>query len=296
MPELTASSKPQPDQPVYGLDALELYPRLTRATYSEYFGVQPPTWDRQRRIQPWFDSNAAKEDPNGVYNIGFYAIGRDGEPRWAEERITNRDAAVPNLPGQYAYPKWHIEPTGATIVSPFGGRTPFGADILSMRSQADVLADELRESGYPIEDIFESTPPGFSIDYPPHEHRRPWMVRLEMSQIGLTVGKMLKVMWDPGIGSPGRWAGDEGSLQWKSEIPADVGEWDLRPTIPIPQRVLFDNEDLITGFGNVIQVRRKDMAEGMLAADTAAMPARTREILGYVKSIHREIAAAKAPK
>jgi hypothetical protein len=286
--------RPQPDAAIYSPDELRLFPRLTRAIHRQLFGEQAPPWDRNRRIQRWFDSSAADLPPDEPYVVEYWDL-RPSGPIRRRLAITNREASSPNLPGQYDYPKYEPEPSGAymddldSLGRPTGRKIYLPSVDLSHHADAVALTKEL--AAVPgITDVsapYETVMTGpYAYRFEPHEIRRFWNLRLNGGEGAVSVGRALKLKYAMGVGAPGRWTYSNGGLNWVSEIPADVGEQDLRPEIPIPQRPLRTNERWnVSNPFTVPMVERTDKAETIETDDAKAMPKRIAEILARVKTI-----------
>lgn len=297
MPVSLPTPRPQPDAASYPLTELNLFDRLTRATYKEKYGEQAPVWNKDRRIQRWFDSSADSLPPDEPYIIEYYAqVG--GVTMRRRAAITNAEASTPNLPGQYAYAKYVPAPSGAwtdildTLGRPTGERQYMSNEDLSHYTDAVAIAQQLRSvpGVDSVSDPFETVMGGpYAYRFDDTENRRFWNLRINGDNV-VSVGRLLKAQYAFGVGAPGHWTCNNNYIQWVSDIPVDVGERDLRPEVPIPQRPLRPNERIIEGspFSGP-QVERVDKSETIAKDDAAAMPGRVAEILRRVTAIQEAL-------
>lgn len=295
-PTITPKPKPQPDGPRYGFDSLELYTRLTRATYSALFGVPPPTWDGVRQIQRWSDSGAAILPADETYidpltgKLPFAYVVDQTNFTVSKKSIvmTNKQASTPNLPGATTYPKYSVAPAGLYI--------PTSSDVgviqksyvdpfsLSTFEQAQGLVLALQASGLSIENSMVETNFGgpFAFQSDPGEMRRLWNVKV-VGGSTLNVGLLLASKNAAGVGAPGHWEKNTNpmysDIRWISDVPTDVGEQDPRPEIPIPQRELYANEHVVSGglMGQAV-IERTDNAQAKALDDANQMATRVRLI------------------
>lgn len=299
MPVSLPTPRPQPDASSYPLTELNLFDRLTRAIYKEKYGEQAPVWDKNRRIQRWFDSSAAALPPDEPYIIEYYAqVG--GVTMRRKTVITNAEAATPNLPGRFDYPKYVPAPSGAwtdildSLGKPTGARRYLSNEDLSHYIDAVMIAQQLQsvKGVDSVSDPFETVMGGpYAYRFDETESRRFWNLRINGDNV-VSVGRLLKAKYAFGVGAPGRWICDNNYVQWVSDIPVDVGERDLRPEVPIPQRPLKSNERIIEGspFSGPL-VERTDKSETIAKDDAAAMPGRVAEILKRVTAIQEALKA-----
>lgn len=255
-------SKPVvPEQPgvaLYPPDKLELFPRLTRATYQEQYGTAPAAWDKSRRIKRWFDTSVLENfsgDPENevvAYDV-FDAKSETGTRRMV---LTVAEASTPNLPGKMVYPKYVVAPTPALIVTPVTGETQgLNSNTICAYREAVALAAEL---GLGPDAVRESALGGlFRVEWN-GEERRAWVIawRGENLQVSL----LLKLKYANGVGAPGRWNLDATSPTWMSEA-QETGEQDTRPEVPIPVRKLLPGEKVASGFGGLMMIQREDLSE-----------------------------------
>ena len=254
-------SKPKPPaQPplaVYGVDQLQLFPRLTRASYLEMYGEQAPAWDKQRRIQRWFDTTAlegVQGDPRT--HLVAYDVFDPASGTIVEMKISAAEAATPNLPGALSYPKHAIRPTAAAIRHILTGEEwPLNPAHLCERAEAEQLA---RELGLDAEALSETQFGGPYYVYRWNgETRRLWVVQWRGA--ALQAATLLARRNEFGVGAPGRWELSGAEPAWMPEAPGDTGERDPRPEMPVPVRRLLPDEKFRQAFGGVWMVVRTDL-------------------------------------
>jgi hypothetical protein len=242
-----------PNEPYYPIERLWLFDRHTRATWEQTFGEQAPPWDKVRRIKRWADTTALEgvDDPaNELIEYNYFDLTSRSFKKLV---LTRQEAALPNLPGTYVYPKYVVEPTPAVVTGPPPlAPQPLRADLLSRKEEAQALAAELG-----VDEVVESqgfTSGPFRIEWK-GESRRQWLVRIGPEYYN--AGLLLKSKYANGIGAPGKWEQTPRGPVWVS-FAQDTGEQDVRPEIPIPCRPLDPREALhVTPFG--VLVYRKDI-------------------------------------
>lgn len=280
----TAQKKPQLNFPQYGLVELELFPRLTRATFKSTFNEQAPAWDKTRRIQRWFDSEAGKRDPEDLYIYKVVTTGNDGQPVWRNCVVTCREAATPNLPGHFDYPKYMVQATKAYVTSGQGDANLVSAEQMCLIEEAQALAVALSPVLGGAVSVEENKMVGvFTLVYPADEPRRIYNLVFPSGD-KCNAQQLLLSRYSAGVGSPGHWNVLGLGVQWISDIPSDTGEYDARPEVLIPMRDLFPNEKLAPSMGAPV-VQRTDFAETQTLDDTKAMPKRVAEIHTMVKAL-----------
>lgn len=301
MPTSTPKVKPVPEVDLYGMDNLDLYPRLTRATYLTTFGEQAPTWNRDKQIKRWFDSRAASLPKEEVYldpQTGappfYWSVDKAGVGKKVDIRITNAEAASINLPGVFSYPKYVPAPSGVYIEG-VGGKSYLQPEDLSTLEQASALVAELAQAKFanagdqPFVSDFGSL---FRLQFEPGELRNMWNIRISGTESPYNVGRLLVSKNMYGVGAPGHWenlanpAPGTMGLRWVSDLPpVDAGLQDPRPEIPIPQRELSANERFVlsvTPMGGVPQIQRFADDQAQFEDDIEQMPARVRAIYDKV--------------
>ena len=227
---------------------LYLFPRLTRAEYLKAHGTQAPPWDKTRRIQRWFDPSANPDaDALAVRQYGVFdpAVGR-----FRTMQVLEREAATPNLPGSFDYPKHRVFPTRAVLRSTFdGSEHPLNPAYLCEEAEALALAAEL---GLPLSAVRPTQFGGPWQFVWNGESRRLWVI--EWKGGTHQASSLLSGKYRAGVGAPGRWDLSGAEPVWVSEVPTDTGEMDPRPEVEMPMRPLRADEKLrqVLGGGWVV--------------------------------------------
>jgi hypothetical protein len=270
-----------PDEAYYPIERLYLFDRHTRATWEQTFGEPAPPWDQARRIKRWADTTALEgvADPaNELIEYNYFDLASRSFKKLV---LTRQEAALPNLPGRYVYPKYVVEPTPAVVTGPPPlAPQPLRADLLSKKAEAEALAaelgaDEVVESQGLVSGPFQIVWNG--------ETRRQYLVRIgaEFYNVGL----LLKSKYAGGVGAPGKWEKTPGGPTWIS-FAQDTGEQDVRPEIPIPCRLLDPREALhVTPFG--VLVYRRDIESELNPRPAAASS--EAELLAVLGAIGRDV-------
>lgn len=245
-----------PAEATYPVEKLNLFPRLTRATYRELYGVEPPAWDKARKIKRWFDTSVLDGFTGDMDNeVVAYDVFEPISPTGTHRLVlTVREAGTPNLPGAVPYPKYVAAPTPAVVITPItGARTPVNPEYLTLREEADALA---RELGVEPEAVSESALSGFTIAWN-GEQRRSWVIEIRGGRHQASL--LLRRKYEHGVGAPGRWDLSAEQPVWVAEQ-QDTGERDLRPEVPVPMRRLLDFEQVERNLFSGWMVKRKDLA------------------------------------
>lgn len=243
MPENYLAPRIAPDSASYSPEELYLSPRWRRDLFRQSHGVQAPPWDRARQIQRWWDSKAAALPPEGQYVYQSWVLVQ-GVPSYKTFVITNGEAASPNLPGLYDFPKWNPAPLRARMHW-FGEMLPPPApDAFCLESEAFTLAKEL--GGFVQPGGLQPPDPG-SLVYEPTEQRRPWVIVMGQGENRRehSAGLLLRMKSLHGIGAPGHWDfSNKTQPGWVTET-QQTGEQDTRPEVPIPMRPLESFEEFM---------------------------------------------------
>lgn len=244
-----------PDEAFYPVERLLLFDRHNRLTWEQTFGEQAPPWDKERRIKRWADRSVLEgvDDPENhlVAYDHFDLVTRT----FKEFTLSFEEAATPNLPGAYVYPKYVVEPTPAVVVETGKLYNAQGLNpkIICLYSEAMEVAADL--GGQIIEaSSFLGGP--FSIDWR-GETRRRWLINVHGSYHNAAALVQAKNAY--GVGAPGEWLDSAAGPRWASEA-QDTGDQDPRPEVPIPCRGLFPEEAVWYGMaGMKTLIYRKDM-------------------------------------
>lgn len=241
-----------PASPQYGLAALHLFPRLTRAIFRETTGQQAPPWDKTRRIKRWYDTSVLDGfTGDAKHEVVSYQIFDPAAGRIRRLALTVEEASTPNLPGQYDYPKFIVAPTPAVLVDPVdGSSSPVNPAHLCEYTEALDLARAL--SATPSH-LRENRIGFFHLRWN-GETRRAWV--LDLAGTSHQVASLLAMRHAHGVNAPGRWDTSQAQPVWIPEIQADTGELDPRPEIPFPVRELHPGEVIEQGFGGIWIVKR----------------------------------------
>lgn len=266
-----------PDEPFYPVEKLFLFDRHTRATWEQTFGEQAPPWNKDRRIKRWADSTALERVSDPDNQLVEYTWFDLASASFKKMTMTAREAATPNLPGKYVYPKYQIAPTPAVVIGPAPmDPMPVRPEILCHRAEAEALRNEL--GGEEVVEGLTFTTGPFRIDWR-GETRRQWLIKIGGDYHN--AGALLAMKNANGVGAPGKWEKTRTGPVWVS-FAQDTGEQDPRPEIPIPCRPLDPVEAIYrTPFSVVIYRKDKEspynpkpVAQGGLTAEQAATLAR----------------------
>lgn len=243
---------PQPAEAQYGPGALHLFARFTRASFHQSTGQQAPPWDRSRRIKRWYDTSVLDGftgDPK--HDVVSYRVFDPANGKIRRLALTVEEASTPNLPGQYDYPKFSVQPTPAVLVNPADNSiTPVNPAHLC---DYDDAADVARAIGAAAANLRENRIGFFHVRWN-GETRRAWV--LDLPGTSHQVASLLALRHAHGVNAPGRWDTSQQQPVWIPEIQTDTGELDPRPEIPFPVRDLNPGEVIERGFGGVWVVRR----------------------------------------
>lgn len=247
----------QPQLAVYGVDQLQLFPRLTRASYLDLYGEQAPAWNRERRIKRWFDTSVLEGlARDGAQKKVVYEVFDPATGTIAPLEMTAEEASLPNLPGAMSYPKHQVAPTQAVVRNTVTGEEwPLNPALLCEHFEAVALA---RELGLPAAAVGETVFGGPYFGYRWNgEARRLWVI--DWRGVSLQAALLIAQRNAHGVGAPGRWDVQGTEPVWKADAPGDTGEHDPRPEIPVPVRRLLPGEKFRQAFGGVWMVVRSDL-------------------------------------
>lgn len=248
---------PQPQLAVYGADQLQLFPRLTRASYMELHGGQAPAWSRERRIKRWFDTSVLEGlEGDPARKTVRYDVFDPVAGTLVPLEISAEEASRPNLPGALSYPKHQVAPTRAVVRSAVTGEEwPLNPALLCEHFEAAALA---RELGLTPGSVGETVFGGAFFSYRWNgETRRPWVIH--WGDAPLQAALLIAERNRHGVGAPGHWDKTGREPVWIPEAQGDTGERDPRPEIPVPVRRLLPGENFRQAFGGVWMVVRTDL-------------------------------------
>ena len=266
---------PVPDVPTYLVSALQLLRRWDRESYFEAHGEQAKPYDPSRPHQPWYDPTAP-EDGDYVF-LGFDPVAIEIR----EMTIPAAHARVPNLTGEYDYPRYKAVPTPAITQFMTGGLQPLAARLLTTRETAEALVAELVDAGIVAEHSIEAMDmPGSTILWN-GENRRIHVLHRPGLKSTINLGQLLARKNSGGTGHPGDWVIHEKlrSIAWVVDQPDEgIGEVDT----PIPLRELRGDERLarVGPMGVVItQIPEDQGTGGGISADLRRKIEETHEII-----------------
>lgn len=255
-----------PDHPYYPVSpTLELFDRETRATFTTKTGKQADAFDPNFQIKRWWDTrDYSNLGPTGLVEYLYFDPVAHG---FKTMKMTQAEAARPNLPGVYSYPKYVIAPTPAVWVHTGPGDssiTPYDASLLCSEDEATEISKEIN-GGAPAE--APATLGQLLLEWN-GETRRNWLIPWNGGHQQASL--LLKAKNSAGVGAPGEWnltKPASGPL-WQPAI-QQTGVQDARPEIAIPVRALYSQEALAPNFGQVLVIRT-DMASPFNPSPTAA--------------------------
>jgi hypothetical protein len=275
--------QPQPNQELYGVDALNLFETYTRAQF-EAAGDPLIPFDPARPEQDWWDDTYAATSPTQSVSYKAVVWGAGGTAAIGSFTQTAAQMATPNFKGVPNYPRWTPAATRAVYNHAAPSTTsPVDPKDLSTAQQAQALLAEL--GGASIVDIGANsvTLPNigqivFPVTYPADDPRRLFAVVLSSSKL-FNVGQALTEKYAAGIGAPGSWLADAtqiSGLRWQSTVVPD-GSASTASALPVPCRTLLANErlktSLVGGLGfQATQIQRTDLIAAPACGGGSADP------------------------
>ena len=282
--------QPQPDAPFYSVSELNLFPRLTRAIAANLYQLEPPSWNKTKRIKRWFDTSYL-DMGKLPHEIVQYTYFDQSKREFAQMQMTALEASLPNLPGTKTYESYQVEPTPAMVHGPQCPAAPLNPELLSTLGEAQVLNYAIQGNGLQESDGFREG--GFTIAWN-GERRRNYLVQKDGNFYN--VGLLLKSRNIGGVDAPGSWVLTPNAPPIWAPQTEENGDQDVRPEIPIPTRQLYDNEFLkATPFG--IHVVRKDKpselnpAVPLVAIEETLASGTLTECLKILQEVQRNTAA-----
>lgn len=269
-----------PEKASYPVTELQLFARLTRASYYERYGRQAPAWDKNRRIKRWFDTSVLEGlDGDPAETMVTYEVFDAAAGRMRKLQIPALEASTPNLPGQFSYPKFKVAPTMAVMRSVVdGSEAPLNPSYLCERSEAVQIARELGVEEIAVRETEFGGPWRVAWN---GESRRLWTVSWRGER--LQAAALLAQRHAAGIGAPGHWELSGAEPVWIPEVQGETGEMDPRPEMPIPVRRLQKNEKLQQGFGGIWSVVRDDLRPPTVEELLQRIDQRTAKLAEYLK-------------
>ncbi len=277
-----------PDEPFYPIDRLYLFDRFDRMSWERTFGEQAPPFDPARPPKRWADTSALEGVADADAKFVEYDYFDFGSRTFKKLRLTAREAATPNLPGAYVFPKYEPAPTPAVVRHPDRGASPLNPVMLSTREEAEALRQELGGESVVENTMSEAGP--FRVDWQ-GERRRMWLVRIGNQYYN--VGLLLARKYRYGVGAPGEWSFSPiGQPTWTPKRQA-TGENDPRPEVPVPTRTLAANEAIYLGHPMKVIVYRTDRESEFNRPDAGqpAFPPDVRTILERIDANLQQLLA-----
>lgn len=240
--------QPIPQQELYALDVLNLFPRYTRASFQQKHNIQAPPYSQEPRIKRWYDSTVWAKDPEGLYVYKAFVGDAKGSLIQKEFFMTNREAGSLNLPGLYSYPQFNPPPLKARIVwldTFLPAPTPDGYCLESeVQALCQKISKDINMEVIYRRDDLPTSGPG-AIRWDPEELRRSYSIQVEDHPEWFNAGLLIRSSSQLGVGYPGTWAFD-GALGWTPDYVARIsGDFDQRPEWPMPQRDLQPEERFV---------------------------------------------------
>lgn len=219
-PQCIPTPKPQPDETVYSLDALNLLPKFTTAAaYKAFYGVAPPPFNATLPLKFWEDDSQASlpDDATGEYDVlatvtntttGVSALVLP--PTYTKLVVPAAQACKVNIwQGLTTYPVYTPASTDAveTITLSDGSLEVLNGinpEYLSTSDQANRLYSTLQGTGGVFVDAPSPGPGNIHIDYKDETRRMYAFVDSDgQKQI---VGILVSNENAKGVGYPGSWA------------------------------------------------------------------------------------------
>lgn len=237
--------KPQPTEATYSISEIYIFKNYTRTSFEAEFGVQAPPFDVSKPVKTWFDLTV--KTPTVTYQtLNLNTL------QFISLTLTKEEAASLNLPGEYRYEKYVVEPTECLVTFPGFPIPPatLNDNFLTTRVDAELLAKEL---GGVVEDAFSPNGSFYGRKLSCQvDKRNVWEVVL--GQKRYIAGLLLKQKNEFGIGHPGFWDQTGDILVWKRTQPVTTSSNVMRT----PVRPLFPNETFSrTPFG--VYLNRSDV-------------------------------------
>lgn len=235
----------------YSTERLWLFNRHNRDSYLADEGVQAPPWDPTRRCKYWQDHGIELDTAHPSTTYNYFDMSARAFKTFS---ITREEARQLNLPGLYVFPPFVVAPTPAVIVQGDNstGAVSINPNLLCSMEQARMLAEEL--GGVVVESPGFTNGP-FRIEWR-GETRRYYLIRIgSQSHVA---AQLLRELYRNGVGAPGEWVMDGLYPQWIGHN-QETGERDNRPEVPMPCRLLADNEALYLSHPMSVVVYRTDL-------------------------------------
>lgn len=265
---------PQPATSPYAVNALELFPTYTRATYLAKTGTQAPPFDITRPAKAWYDSTATGSTTYNVFNQSPSA------PELLSITLTQQVANSVNLPGLPTYAPY-VQQVSNVIVTNGASGSGYSGLYQSTEAQADSLKAEIGDASLSITSGLGQMFPGSAYVYQKIDASNPVGIFLLGAQ---NVGQMLQQRNANGVGYPGTWSKNTAGNYLFSPATLNDGSTSTLGSTPTPVRPLLSNEALVSvplGILLTAEVVRTDLpstqpsnvptTDGFTAADRTAL-------------------------
>lgn len=268
------STPPQPATSPYAVNALELFPTYTRATYLSKTGTQAPPFDITRPAKAWFDSSATGSVNYTVFNQSM------SQPELIALTLNQQVANSVNLPGLPTYTQY-VQQTSNIIVTNGSSGSGYSGLFQSTEAQANSLKAEIADASLVITSGLGPMFGGAPFVYQKIDASNPVSIYLLNGQ---NVGQMLQQRNANGVGYPGTWGKNASGSYVFSPATLNDGSTSTLGSTPTPVRALLPNEALVSvpaGIFPIAEVVRTDLpstqpsnvptTDGFTAADRASL-------------------------
>lgn len=268
-------------KPITALIPVDIVWANNRADYEAKTGVQAPRFDDTKPPKYWADFDAAVLPPTGLYSFNTYINGVK-----TEQKVTNADAAVVNIPGVFRYPPDVIKDTPIYTEHPVMGKSPLSPTHILLPEEAEQMKREMTRDGVEVRDMrMLENIAGGRLVYNGDPRRYYTIVYVDGNdKTFVSVAGMLLHMYRyrSGVGAPGKWGFDNyGNLRFFAE--AQVEKASLS-AVPWTLRDLAEGESVVEKpfSGWVLQIGESTGAGG---GDAAASSAVLEELKSLRKSL-----------
>lgn len=265
---------PQPATSPYAVNALELFPTYTRATYLAKTGNQAPPFDITRPAKAWYDSSVTGSASYTVFNQSMSA------PELIPLTLSAAVAKSVNLPGLPTYTQY-VQQASNVIVTNGSSGSGYSGLYQSTEAQANALKAEIGDASLVVTSGLGPMFPGAVFVYQKIDSSSPVGIYLLGNQ---NVGQMLQQRNANGVGYPGTWAKNISGNYVFSPATLNDGSTSTLGSTPTPVRPLLANEALVSvpaGIFPIAEVVRTDLpstqpsnvptTDGFTAADRTAL-------------------------
>jgi hypothetical protein len=265
--------KPQPNEATYSVSEIYIFKNYTRTSFEAEFGVQAPPFDAKKPVKTWFDLTV--KTPTITYStLNLNTL------QFINLTLTKEEAASLNLPGEYRYEKYVVEPSDCLVSFPGFPipPAPINPTFLTTRVVAEELAKEM---GGTVADAFSvgGTFSGRQLVCQT-DKRNVWEIVLGQKRV--VAGILYEQKNRNGIGYPGTWDLTGEEPNWK---PAQVITTSTN-VMRTPVRQLYPGETFSrTPFG--VYLNRSDVPVPGSGSFTEADRKMLEEILKLVRELSK---------